>query len=113
MPHERVNRGNAPSSKEEGAGADDVCVDRARRGDKEAFRSLVERHERKAYAVALGMLRNPDEALDCVQDAFLRAWKSLPNFEGKSAFSTWLHRIVTNLAIDRLRKERPLLEYDD
>jgi RNA polymerase sigma-70 factor (ECF subfamily) len=106
-----MNRaGDPPSNQRE---EDAALVARARRGDRDAFKSLVERHERKAYAVALGMVKNPDDARDIVQEAFLKVWKSLGAFEGQSAFYTWLYRIVANLCIDHLRKGKSQVEYDD
>src|SRR5262245_12812872 len=106
-----MNRaGDPPSNQRE---EDAALVARAKRGDRDAFRALVERHERKAYAVALGMVKQPDDARDIVQEAFLKVWKSLGAFEGQSAFYTWLYRIVTNLGIDHLRKGRAQVEYDD
>ena len=55
----------------------------------------------RLYAVALRMMRNPDDADDVVQDAMLKAWRNFAHFEGRAAFSTWLHRIVVNAALDR------------
>jgi RNA polymerase sigma-70 factor (ECF subfamily) len=78
----------------------------ARKGDRDAFRTLFERHHRRAYALAFGVLRHQDDALDVVQDAFIKAHKYLDKFEGNSSFYTWLYRIVMNLAIDHLRKHR-------
>ncbi len=78
----------------------------ARRGDRDAFRTLYERYHRRAYTLALGVVRSPDDALDVVQDAFIKAHKYLDKFEGASSFYTWLYRIVMNLAIDHLRKHR-------
>jgi len=78
----------------------------ARRGDAEAFRTLFERYHRRAYALAFGVVRHQDDALDVVQDAFIKAHKYLDKFEGNSSFYTWLYRIVMNLAIDHLRKHR-------
>ncbi len=86
--------------------SDRELVGQARKGDASAFRVLVERHQRKAYAVALGIVRNHDDALDICQDAFLRAHRGLAEFEGDSQFYTWLYRIVHNLAIDQLRRRR-------
>jgi RNA polymerase sigma-70 factor (ECF subfamily) len=85
---------------------DRELVESARKGDREAFRTLFERYHRRAYALAFGVLRNPDDALDVVQDAFIKAHKYLDKFEGNSSFYTWLYRIVMNLAIDHLRKHR-------
>ncbi|HTJ43136.1 MAG TPA: sigma-70 family RNA polymerase sigma factor [Kofleriaceae bacterium] len=86
---------------------DDVeLVDAARAGDREAFRALFERYHRRAYSLAFGVVHNADDALDVVQDAFIKAHKYLDKFEGTSSFYTWLYRIVMNLAIDHLRKHR-------
>jgi RNA polymerase sigma-70 factor (ECF subfamily) len=81
-------------------------VEAARRGDRDAFRTLFERYHRRAYSLAFGVLRHSDDALDVVQDAFIKAHKYLDKFEGNSSFYTWLYRIVMNLAIDHLRKHR-------
>jgi RNA polymerase sigma-70 factor (ECF subfamily) len=88
---------------------DRELVEAARRGDpagRNAFRTLFERYHRRAYALAFGVLRHQDDALDVVQDAFIKAHKYLDKFEGNSSFYTWLYRIVMNLAIDHLRKHR-------
>lgn len=78
----------------------------ARRGDRSAFQTLFERYHRRAYTLALGVVRNGDDALDVVQDAFIKAHKHLDRFEGNASFYTWLYRIVMNLSIDHLRKHR-------
>jgi RNA polymerase sigma-70 factor (ECF subfamily) len=83
---------------------DRVLIERAQAGDTGAFRGLVERHQRRAFAVALALVRDENDARELVQDAFLRVFKSLPAFQGESCFFTWLYRIVTNLGIDLLRK---------
>jgi RNA polymerase sigma-70 factor (ECF subfamily) len=89
-------------------------VEDARRGDADAFRQLVLRHQRKAYAVALGIVHDADEARDICQEAFLKAHRNLATFEGDSQFFTWLYRIVTNLCIDHLRRRRgEKLEFDE
>ena len=85
---------------------DGDLVEAARKGDREAFRTLFERYHRRALALALGVVRNQDDALDIVQDAFIKAHKHLDKFEGNSSFYTWLYRIVMNLAIDHIRKNR-------
>ena len=76
-------------------------VERARQGDTEAFRMLVERHRDRAYGLALRIVRSPMEAEEAAQEAFVRAWRALPRFRGESAFGTWLHRIVARRALDR------------
>ena len=93
--------------------ADDLSlVSRAKTGDRDAFRALVVRYQRKVYAVALGIVKDPDLAWDVAQESFVRVHQGLATFEGKSAFSTWLFRIATHLAIDTIRKERPSLKED-
>ena len=72
---------------------DGELVERARRGDREAFRGLVERYQRKVAALALGMLSNREDALDVVQDTFTKAYQSLDKFKGDSSFYTWVYRI--------------------
>jgi RNA polymerase sigma-70 factor (ECF subfamily) len=83
---------------------DRALIARAQAGDKVAFRRLVERHQRRAFAIALGLVRDENDARELVQDAFLRVFKSLPSFQGGSSFFTWLYRIITNLSIDLIRK---------
>ena len=61
----------------------------------------------RMYAVALRLTKNPDDAEDVVQEAMLKAWRNMGRFEGRAAFSTWIHRIVVNAALDRLRGRRP------
>ncbi len=101
-----VNKGGQPSSTGREALDDRDLVLAAQRGDREAFRTLFERYHRRAYALAVGVVRNQEDALDVVQDAFIKAHKYLDKFEGNSSFYTWLYRIVMNLAIDHLRKHR-------
>ncbi|MBA3460738.1 MAG: sigma-70 family RNA polymerase sigma factor [Deltaproteobacteria bacterium] len=101
----RASRGASTSG--DGRDLDDrELVQSARAGDRDAFRTLFDRYHRRAYALALGVVRHPDDALDVVQDAFIKAHKYLDKFEGNSSFYTWLYRIVMNLAIDHLRKHR-------
>jgi RNA polymerase sigma-70 factor, ECF subfamily len=92
------------AQREEEAHVDLELVKRAQAGDDLAFRKLVERHQRRAFAIALSLVRHEQDARDIVQDAFLRVHKSLGSFQGGSSFFTWLYRIVTNLAIDLVRR---------
>jgi RNA polymerase sigma-70 factor (ECF subfamily) len=85
---------------------DQELVARARKGDESAFRLLVEKYQRKAFAVAFGIVRDHDDANDICQEAFLRAWRGLPTFDGEAQFFTWLYRILHNLAIDEVRRRR-------
>lgn len=86
---------------------DDLAlVLRAKEGDQRAFKLLVERYQRKVYAVAHGMVKDREEALDIAQEAFVKVHRNLDRFKGDSAFYTWLYRITRNLAIDRIRARR-------
>lgn len=92
------------TSRELEAEQDRVLIERAQKGDKVAFKQLVQRHQRRAFAIALGLLRDENDAREVVQEAFLRVHRGLDSFHGGSAFFTWLYRIVTNLSIDLMRK---------
>jgi RNA polymerase sigma-70 factor (ECF subfamily) len=76
----------------------------AQKGDMQAFEELVARHRDKVYARAYSMMRNEDEALDLSQDAWVKGWQRLGQFQGDSSFVTWMIRIVINLCLDQLRK---------
>jgi RNA polymerase sigma-70 factor (ECF subfamily) len=100
-------RGQPAVARPAGDAIDDrELVARAQKGDRTAFRSLFERYSRRAYSLAFGVVRNPDDALDVVQDAFIKAHRYLDKFEGQASFYTWLYRIVMNLAIDHIRKNK-------
>ena len=93
--------------------ADDLTlVSKAKAGATDAFRALVVRYQRKVYALALGIVKDPDLAWDVAQDAFVRVHAHLGEFEGKSSFSTWLYRIATHVAIDAVRRERAAAKDD-
>ncbi len=81
-------------------------VARARDGDREAFDVLVERYTPRVYNLSLRITGSPEEAADCVQEAFLRAFASLRRFRGEAAFSTWLYRVAINVANDASRRLR-------
>jgi RNA polymerase sigma-70 factor, ECF subfamily len=84
-------------------------------GDPEAFGELFRRHRDRMWAVALRTTGNRELAADCVQDAFISAFRRASSYRGEAAVTTWLHRIVVNACLDRLRRERPtreLAEYD-
>jgi RNA polymerase sigma-70 factor (ECF subfamily) len=80
-----------------------AVVSRARSGDPDAFRMLVESHSRAAFRVAYRMTGNEHDADDVVQETFLRAYKQLQHFEERADFGTWLHRIAVNCSLDLLR----------
>jgi RNA polymerase sigma-70 factor, ECF subfamily len=79
---------------------------RAKAGDTVAFDSLITRHRQRIYMHTFQILRNDEDALDCTQETFIRAWRSLAGFEGTATFSNWLHRIATNTSIDLCRRRR-------
>jgi RNA polymerase sigma-70 factor (ECF subfamily) len=81
-----------------------ALIQRCRAGDLAAFEPLVERYRQRVYRLAYNVLRDPEEAWDVAQDAFIRAFQALPSFRGDSAFYTWLFRIVMNVARDRARQ---------
>lgn len=86
--------------------ADDQLVDAAKKGDTRAFEELVARHRDKIYARAFSMMRNEDEALDLSQEAWVKSWQRLKQFQGESSFGTWMTRIVINLCLDQLRRRK-------
>ncbi|MER7127851.1 RNA polymerase sigma factor SigM [Streptosporangium saharense] len=81
-------------------------------GDPHAFSELVKRHRDRMWAVALRTLGDPDEAADAVQDAFVSAYRKAESFRGEAAVTTWLHRIVVNACLDRMRRKsvRPVAD---
>lgn len=86
--------------------ADELLVKAAKTGDMLAFEELVARHRDKIYARAFSMMRNEDEALDLSQEAWVKAWQRLVQFQGDSSFATWMTRITINLCLDQLRKNK-------
>jgi len=94
---------------------DETLVELARGGDRSACEELFRRHRDPAYRVAFRLLGHHDDALDAVQDGFIKALSHLNDFDGRSGFRTWLMRIVHNAAIDagRKRKRRPALALHD
>jgi RNA polymerase sigma-70 factor (ECF subfamily) len=79
-------------------------VDRARGGDREAFDGLVEVYAPQVYNLALRITGSREEAADCVQEAFVRAYAALGSFRGEAAFSTWLYRVALNVASDTAKR---------
>lgn len=86
--------------------AESDLVRLAQKGDLAAFEELVARHRDKIYARAFSMMRNEDEALDLSQDAWVKGWQRLTQFQGDSSFVTWMTRIVINLCLDQLRRHK-------
>lgn len=86
--------------------ADRELLARIARGDREALAPLIARHERRVYRIALGYLRNADDALDVVQETFVKAFENAGRFGGETDAGPWLARIAVNQAIDRYRREK-------
>jgi RNA polymerase sigma-70 factor (ECF subfamily) len=95
------NRAAEPPSEES------ILVEAARSGDIGAFESLVRRYDRNVFRIAQHITQNREDAEDVVQDAFLKAYQNLGQFQGQSKFYTWLVRIAVNEALMRLRRRRP------
>ncbi|MBQ6374355.1 MAG: sigma-70 family RNA polymerase sigma factor [Clostridia bacterium] len=89
-------------------------IERAVRGDAQAFNELLSQHEKRMYAVALRMCCNREDAQDCLQEAMLRIYRSISGFKAQSSFGTWVYRITMNTCLDELRrrKSRPSTSLD-
>ena len=89
-------------------------IERASRGDAQAFNALMGMHEKRMYAVAVRMCGNYDDAQDCLQEAMLRVYRAISGFKEQSSFSTWVYRITMNTCLDELRrrKNRPNTSLD-
>ena len=85
---------------------DDELVKAAQQGDMAGFEELVARHRDKIYARAFSMMRNEDEAVDLSQEAWVKGWQRLNQFQGDASFATWMTRIVINLCLDQLRRQK-------
>ena len=83
-------------------------IAQAREGSHPAYRVLVDRHMKDAYNIAFSFVRDHDDAEDIVQEAFVRAHGSLPEFRGESQFGTWLYRIVVNLSLNKVKHQKTL-----
>jgi RNA polymerase sigma-70 factor (ECF subfamily) len=96
------------------AALDDAhLVERARRGESEAFRAIMKRYNRRLYRVARGVLGNDSEAEDVTQEAFIKGFQNLSTFRGESSLATWLTRIALNEALGRKRQRRPMVDLND
>jgi RNA polymerase sigma-70 factor (ECF subfamily) len=89
-----------------------ALVDSARRGAPAAFEALYRNHVGHVYGLCLRMTASPATAEDCTQEAFIQAWRSLPAFEGRAAFGTWLHRIAVNAVLAQGRRRREQVGVD-
>ena len=81
-------------------------IDRAKQGDKVAFRELYQLHHRRVYALCLRLAGQTDLAEEATQETFIRLWQKLPLFDGESQFSTWLHRLTVNQALTTIKKQK-------
>lgn len=102
--------GEASADEESVGPPDEELVERAQNGDMEAFDVLVTRYRGKIYGMIYHLVHNEADAWDLAQDAFVKAWKALPKFQGKSRFYTWLYRISHNVVYDWLRKKSNVAE---
>ena len=94
------------TEKDYSSAEDQKLVRAAQKGDMAAFEELVARHRDKIYARALSMMRNEQEAIDLSQEAWVKGWQRLKQFQGEASFGTWMTRIVINLCLDQLRKQK-------
>ena len=85
---------------------DGAAIARAKAGDRDGFRLLVERHSRSVFRLAYRLTGNEQDAEDVVQETFLRAYKQLQNFESRASFGTWLYRIAANYSLDLIRARK-------
>ena len=85
---------------------EEQLIRRAQQGDNSAFEQLLLLHQKKVYNLCLRMSANPDDALDLSQEAFLKAWKNLSQYQFEASFSTWLFRLTSNVCIDFLRRKK-------
>ena len=94
------------TAKDHSTADDQTLVRAAQRGDMTAFEELVARHRDKIFARAYSMMRNEEEAVDLSQEAWVKGWQRLAQFQGDSSFGTWMTRVVINLCLDQLRKQK-------
>src|SRR5258708_17015581 len=94
------------TEKDHSSSEDRALVRAAQNGELTAFEELVARHRDKIYARAYSMMRNEEEAVDLSQEAWVKGWQRLSQFHGESGFGTWMTRIVINLCLDQLRKQK-------
>ena len=94
------------TKEDQSSASDEQLVEAAKKGHMGAFEELVARHRDKIYARAFSMMRNEDEAIDLSQEAWVKSWQRLKQFQGESSFGTWITRIVINLCLDQLRRRK-------
>lgn len=97
---------NPMTERASSASEDQSLVRAAQQGDMAAYEELVARHRDKIYARAYSMMRNEEDAIDLSQEAWVKGWQRLKQFQGESSFATWMTRIVINLCLDQLRRQK-------
>jgi len=105
-----------PVKKQQGAQglSEKEAISRAQAGDGEAFQVLYEMHKRRVYSLCLRMMKDPTDAEDLAQDAFMQLFRKISSFRGDSAFTTWLHRMTVNTVLMHLRKKKlPAVSLDE
>jgi len=115
QPLSNASKSKEASEESSKKGDHDLVVQRVQAGDSGAFRTLFDKYHRRAFAVAMGVVKNEDDALDAVQEAFVKVHKNIHKFQGSSSFYTWLYRIVMNVSIDHVRRtsRRKSLDFDE
>src|SRR5579862_8410628 len=103
---ESAEAGRGPESAASVRESDAIAVERTLAGDRDAFRTLVERHSANVFRLSFRLVGNRHDAEEIVQEAFLRAYQKLSQFEARSNFGTWVYRIAANYAIDRMRQRK-------
>lgn len=83
-------------------------VKRCRRGEEDALRELFDLHKERVFGILYGIVRDREESKDLVQEVFIKVFRSLDRFRGKSGLGTWIHRIAVNAALDHMRRPRPV-----
>jgi RNA polymerase sigma-70 factor (ECF subfamily) len=113
VPERKCIPGNDPgisrpalSAARDAAGDDELVIVRVVAGQKDLFRCLVKRHERAVYGMGMSFFHNVDDAADFAQDVFLKAYRNLAYFEGRSRFSTWLYKIAYNTAVNNVTRKK-------
>ena len=103
----------APTNRAMSHADDRALVDACLGGDKTAFDVLVERHRKQVYQVCYRFVGNHEDASDLAQDVFVRAYRALGTFKGRSTFGTWLYRVAVNVCLNRVAVRQPVLEAID
>jgi len=96
--------------------SDNEIIEKIRGGSRYYYTQLIDRYKDRAFTLAVRMLKNREDAEEAAQDAFIRAYNALNKFEGKSQFGTWFYRILYNVCLTRLRKQKDefqSIDFDD